>query len=52
VRGCGFVEALTCTCLELELPDAKVVILPGQRHTAMIMAPDVLINEVVQFLAS
>jgi pimeloyl-ACP methyl ester carboxylesterase len=34
------------------LPDARVVILPGQRHTAMIMAPEVFSNEVVQFLES
>jgi pimeloyl-ACP methyl ester carboxylesterase len=34
------------------LPDAQVVILPGQRHTAMITGPDVLISEVVQFLES
>lgn len=34
------------------LPDAQVVILPGQGHTAMIMGPDVLVSEVVQFLDS
>ncbi len=34
------------------LPDARIVILPGQRHTAMITAPDVLISEVVRFLES
>jgi pimeloyl-ACP methyl ester carboxylesterase len=34
------------------LPDARVAILPGQRHTAMIMAPGVFITDVVQFLES
>ena len=34
------------------LPDARVVILPGQGHTAMITAPEVLLNEVVRFLES
>jgi pimeloyl-ACP methyl ester carboxylesterase len=34
------------------LPDARVVLLSGQRHTAMITAPDVLISEVVRFLKS
>jgi pimeloyl-ACP methyl ester carboxylesterase len=34
------------------LLDARVVILPGQRHTAMITAPDAFINEVIQFLES
>ena len=34
------------------LPDAQVVILPGQRHTAMIIAPEIFINAVVQFLES
>ncbi|NIO41849.1 MAG: alpha/beta fold hydrolase [Burkholderiales bacterium] len=34
------------------LPDARVVILPGQRHTAMITAPELFIREVVRFLES
>lgn len=34
------------------LPDARVVLLSGQRHTAMITAPDVFISEVVRFLES
>ena len=34
------------------LPDARVVLLSGQRHTAMITAPDVFIGEVVRFLES
>jgi pimeloyl-ACP methyl ester carboxylesterase len=34
------------------LPEARVAILPAQRHTAMILAPEVFINEVVQFLKS
>jgi pimeloyl-ACP methyl ester carboxylesterase len=34
------------------LPDARVAIMPGQRHTAMITAPEVFIREVVRFLAS
>jgi pimeloyl-ACP methyl ester carboxylesterase len=34
------------------LPDARVAIMPGQRHTAMIAAPEVFIREVVRFLTS
>lgn len=34
------------------LPDARVAIMPGQRHTAMITAPEVFISEVVRFLES
>ncbi len=32
------------------LPDARVVILPGQQHAAMHTAPEVFVSEVVQFL--
>lgn len=32
------------------LPDARVAILPGQRHTAMITAPDSFIGAVARFL--
>lgn len=34
------------------LPNARVVPLPGQRHTAMITAPELFIREVVRFLES
>ena len=34
------------------LPDARLVIMPGQRHTAMITAPEVFISEIVHFLES
>lgn len=34
------------------LPQARVAILPGQRHTAMITAPEVFIREVARFLDS
>ncbi len=34
------------------LPDARVAILAGQRHTAMITAPEVFVAEVAQFLAA
>jgi pimeloyl-ACP methyl ester carboxylesterase len=34
------------------LPDARVAMLPGQRHTAMITAPDIFIGEVARFLAA
>lgn len=34
------------------LPDARVAILAGQRHTGMITAPDVFIGEVIRFLES
>jgi pimeloyl-ACP methyl ester carboxylesterase len=34
------------------LPDAQVVIIPRQRHTAMITAPAVFVSEIVQFLES
>jgi pimeloyl-ACP methyl ester carboxylesterase len=33
------------------LPDACVVILPGQQHIAMHTAPDLFVREVVQFLS-
>lgn len=32
------------------LPDARVVVIPGQQHGAMYTAPDVFVNEVVRFL--
>ncbi len=32
------------------LPEAQIVLLPGQRHTAMITAPEVFVQEVVRFL--
>jgi pimeloyl-ACP methyl ester carboxylesterase len=32
------------------LPNARVVVLPGQQHTAMYTAPDVLAREVTRFL--
>jgi pimeloyl-ACP methyl ester carboxylesterase len=34
------------------LLDSRVVILPGQRHTAMITAPEAFVREVVRFLES
>ncbi|HMP43433.1 MAG TPA: alpha/beta hydrolase, partial [Roseiflexaceae bacterium] len=34
------------------LPAAQVVVLPAQRHTAMITAPDLFVDEVVRFLIS
>ena len=34
------------------LPDARVVVLPGQRHTAMITAPEAFTREVIRFLES
>jgi pimeloyl-ACP methyl ester carboxylesterase len=33
------------------LPDSRIVIMPGQQHTAMNTAPEVFIREVLQFLA-
>lgn len=33
------------------LPDAKVVILPGQQHAAMYTAPDIFVREVEQFVS-
>jgi pimeloyl-ACP methyl ester carboxylesterase len=32
------------------LPDAQVVVLPGQQHTAMYAAPELFVREVVSFL--
>lgn len=32
------------------LPDARVVVLPGQQHVAMHTAPDAFVGEVVRFL--
>jgi pimeloyl-ACP methyl ester carboxylesterase len=32
------------------LPDARVVLLPGQQHAAMHTAPEVFVREVVRFL--
>ena len=32
------------------LPDARVVVMPGQQHTAMNMAPELFLREVVGFL--
>lgn len=32
------------------LPDARVVILPGQQHAAMYAAPGLFVSEVVRFL--
>lgn len=34
------------------LPDARVAILPGQRHTAMLTAPELFVRHVAQFLES
>jgi pimeloyl-ACP methyl ester carboxylesterase len=33
----------------LALPDARVVVLPGQQHVAMYTAPDLFVNEVLDF---
>jgi pimeloyl-ACP methyl ester carboxylesterase len=32
------------------LPNARVVVMPGQQHVAMYMAPDLFVDEVVRFL--
>jgi pimeloyl-ACP methyl ester carboxylesterase len=32
------------------LPNAQVILLPGQQHLAMYMAPDAFVGEVVRFL--
>jgi pimeloyl-ACP methyl ester carboxylesterase len=32
------------------LPDARVVVLPGQQHAAMYTAPEIFVREVVRFL--
>jgi pimeloyl-ACP methyl ester carboxylesterase len=32
------------------LPDARVVVLPGQRHVAMLTAPELFVREVTRFL--
>jgi pimeloyl-ACP methyl ester carboxylesterase len=32
------------------LPDARVVVMPGQQHAAMYTAPDAFVAEVVRFL--
>jgi pimeloyl-ACP methyl ester carboxylesterase len=34
------------------LPDARLMLLPGQRHTAMLTAPKIFIREVTRFLES
>ena len=34
------------------LPNAQVVVLPGQQHLAMYMAPDLFVSEVVRFLTA
>jgi pimeloyl-ACP methyl ester carboxylesterase len=36
--------------VDAALPDSRVVILPGQRHIAMDVAPDLFVREVEQFL--
>jgi pimeloyl-ACP methyl ester carboxylesterase len=36
--------------LEAALPDCRVVVMPGQRHTAMDTAPELFMNEVLRFL--
>lgn len=33
------------------LPDARVLVLPGQQHLAMYIAPDLFVREVVKFLS-
>jgi pimeloyl-ACP methyl ester carboxylesterase len=37
--------------LEAALPKARVVVMPGQQHIAMDTAPDLLVREVLEFLA-
>ena len=39
------------TALNAALPDCQVVVMPGQRHTAMDTAPDLFTAEVLRFLA-
>ena len=41
---------VTIETLHSLLPDSRVVILPGQQHSAMLTAPDLFVREVTQFL--
>lgn len=42
-------ELRNATGIAAALPDARVLVLQGQRHAAMYMVPDVFIEEVVRF---
>jgi pimeloyl-ACP methyl ester carboxylesterase len=41
---------LTTETLHNLLPNSRIVILPGQQHSAMLTAPDLFANEVTRFL--
>jgi pimeloyl-ACP methyl ester carboxylesterase len=43
-------ELESASAVAQALPDARVVLLPGQQHLAMYTAPEVLVSEVVRFL--
>jgi pimeloyl-ACP methyl ester carboxylesterase len=45
----GEVEHRNAREVAAGLPDARLAVLPGQRHTAMITAPQLLAAEVVRF---
>jgi len=40
----------TTETLSTHLPNSQIVTLPGQQHSAMLTAPDLLANEIIQFL--
>ena len=44
-----FIKSVTET-VDKALPNSQVVVMPGQQHIAMYMAPDVFVREVVRFL--
>lgn len=44
------IEGVNAKGVSGALPDARVVVLPGERHTAMITSPQVFAREVVRFL--
>ena len=45
----AFLKAAT-EALNATLPDSRIVVMPGQQHTAMNTAPDLFVREVLTFL--
>jgi pimeloyl-ACP methyl ester carboxylesterase len=43
-------ESKNASGVAAALPDARVVVLPGQQHAAMYTAPEIFVREVVRFL--
>jgi pimeloyl-ACP methyl ester carboxylesterase len=40
----------TTEALSAHLPNSQIVVLPGQQHSAMLTAPELFANEIIQFL--